>query len=428
MPDPRSTVILGELLRRKSDRRSVLRRAAVLGVSAPLLSALTTRHVARAAAQEPATDLEGELTFWHGLTTEAQILNDTIVPAWESAYPNVTLDILQVPFDQLQNKYNTEASAGGGPDVLLGPSDWIGGYVEAEIIRPLDEMIDDELRASFLEPAIQGATFEDQLYLVPQRVETVALYYNKSMVQTPPANTDELLQMAGEMAGPDQYGFGLIANFYHNAGYLYGHGAQIFNEEGEIALNSPETAAFLAFLKTVQDSPGVFTQNDVGAVQSLFQEGKAAMLINGPWFLQAAEEAIGAENVGVAPLPLISGQEDARPQPFLGVTGFYINSNIADEQADLALTFARWMATEGTQPLVDEAGYLPASTAVQVPADDPIAQAFNEQLQSTVALPTDPRMGNVWDPAGNMVTQVLQDQATPEEAAEEAQQLIEEAG
>jgi arabinogalactan oligomer/maltooligosaccharide transport system substrate-binding protein len=271
-------------------------------------------------------------------------------------------------------------------------------------------------------------TFDGSLYGVPQRVETVALYYNKSLMPTPPTTTDELLQMAGEMSGPDQYGFGFISNFYHNAGFLYGFGGQIFDESGELALDSPETVEFVNFLKSVKDAPGVFTQADVGAVESLFREGKAASIINGPWFLQAAEEAIGAENVGVAPLPAISANEGAAPEPFLGVTGFYVNANLDDDQAALAAEFARWMASDGMAPLVEQAGYLPANTTVETPADDPIAQAFATQLESTVALPTDPRMGNVWTPAQDMITKVLEGQATAEEAVAEAAETIEQSG
>jgi ABC-type glycerol-3-phosphate transport system substrate-binding protein len=64
-------------------------------------------------AVDPAT-LEGEVTFWHGLADQGSLVDEVIKPAWAEAYPNVALDTLSVPFDQLQNKYNTEASAGVG--------------------------------------------------------------------------------------------------------------------------------------------------------------------------------------------------------------------------------------------------------------------------------------------------------------------------
>jgi arabinogalactan oligomer/maltooligosaccharide transport system substrate-binding protein len=418
--------ILADLFRTTANRRDLLKRAAALGLAAPAFAALAG-SAPRAAAQD--AQLEGELTFWHGLGTEATILNEQIIPAWEAKYPNATIEVLQVPFDQLQNKYNTEASAGGGPDVLLGPSDWIGQYVEAEVIMPLDELMDEATRAIYNPAAIENVTFDGQIYQVPQNINGVALVYNKALAPTAPTSTAELLEMAGTFAtaNPGKYGFGLVSNFYSNAGYLFGVGGQIFGEGDASAFNTPETVEFLTLLKTMKDSPGVFTQADQGAIESLFKEGKAAMMFNGPWFLQAARDAIGAENVGVALLPAISTKGDAQPKPFVGSTGLYLNPN-SEDNAELAFEFARWFSADATQMLVDEAGQLPANTQVTVPAGDAAAQAFAQQYQTATALPTNPKMSNVWEPAGNMITKVLDNNVPPEQAAEEAAQTIDAAG
>ena len=101
------------------------------------------------AQDDAATDLSGELVFWHGLGTEAPLVTEQLLPAWNQRYPDVSVEVLSVPFDQLQNKYNTEASAGGGPDLLLGPSDWVGQYVEAEIVRPIDQLAGEDFRAGY---------------------------------------------------------------------------------------------------------------------------------------------------------------------------------------------------------------------------------------------------------------------------------------
>jgi arabinogalactan oligomer/maltooligosaccharide transport system substrate-binding protein len=249
-----------------------------------------------------------------------------------------------------------------------------------------------------------------------------------------------MLAMAAEItaANPEVYGFGLIANFYANAGYLFGFGGHIFKgdsatpvPEGEETLsgfNTPEVAAFLTFLKKVRDSPGVFTQADQGAVESLFREGKAAMMINGPWFQGAAVESIGAENVGVALLPAISELGDAPAKPFVGIQSFYINANLDEEQAALAVEFAKWMSTAGVQPFVDQAGYLPAANSVTLPAENPHAAVFVEQYAAGVPLSSNPKMAAVWTPAGDMITKALEGTLPPEQAAAEAAETIDQAG
>jgi arabinogalactan oligomer/maltooligosaccharide transport system substrate-binding protein len=157
---------------------------------------------------------------------------------------------------------------------------------------------------------------------------------------------------------------------------------------------------------------------------SLFKEGKAAMCANGPWFIGDAQAGVGAENLGVAPLPMISEANDAAPKPFLGVKHIMISANSEGDQAALAFAFAKWFTGPDSETfLAEKAGHLPAHTAVDVSAN-PIAQAFVTQAQNATPLPTIPAMGQVWAPADAMITKVLSGDATPEAAAEEAASTI----
>jgi len=429
MPESDPKKLLDQFLGGSVSRRTFMRRAAAAGLSAPAIAAVLAAKPAASLAQDAPADFSGDLTFWHGLGTEAKLLNEQIVPAFTKEYPNVKLNVLQVPFDQLQNKYNTEASAGGGPDVVLGPSDWIGAYVEADVIKAIDDLAPDNFNEGYNPTAIQGVTFEEKVYGVPQNINGVALFYNKDLVQTPPRTTDELLAMASEFSGTaGQYGFGLISNFYSNAGYLYGYGGHVFNDDGDVDLDTQGTVDFLTFLQKVKGTAGVFTQADQGAVESLFKEGKLGMMFDGPWFLQGAGEALGAEKIGVALLPTIAEKENAAPKPFVGVQSLYVNANADDDQAKLAFEFARWMSTTGTQFLVDEAGQLPASTAVTPAEGDPFAATWLQQYAAGIPLPSNPKMSLVWTPAGDMITKVLEGQLPPDEAAKEAQETIDKAG
>ena len=73
------------------------------------------------APEAPAAATGGAITLWHGWTgAEADALAE-VITAFQAANPGVTLETLAVPFDQLKNKYTTEASTGGGPDLLIGP-------------------------------------------------------------------------------------------------------------------------------------------------------------------------------------------------------------------------------------------------------------------------------------------------------------------
>jgi arabinogalactan oligomer/maltooligosaccharide transport system substrate-binding protein len=223
---------------------------------------------------------------------------------------------------------------------------------------------------------------------------------------------------------PDNYGFALLSNFYHPAGYLFGFGAELFDENNMSALDSPETVDFLSWLQAFTQRPGIFQQNDDAAISSLFKEGRAAMVINGPWALGDYTGTLGAENVGVAPLPAITENGDSPPAPFLGVKNIMINWNADEEQAALAAAFATWFTgPESAGMLAAGAGHLPANTQVDV-SGDPIASAFIAQAENATPLPLIPEMGQVWEPAGNMITTVISGDATPEEAAATAAEAI----
>ena len=98
--------------------------------------------------------------------------------------PGVTVDTLAVPFDQLKNKFTTEASTGGGPDLLIGPKDWIGELTQANLIAPLDDLADKD-RPEQPEPVGRGCQqVPGQGVGFPRdRTEAMALWYNKDLVK-----------------------------------------------------------------------------------------------------------------------------------------------------------------------------------------------------------------------------------------------------
>jgi ABC-type glycerol-3-phosphate transport system substrate-binding protein len=137
-------------------RRSFIKGSAALAAT-PLLASAGLRLAG-------AQDLSGKLTLWHGWTgAEADTLNNTIIPAWKTANPNATVEALAVPFDQLKNKYSTDTATGGGPDLLIGPADWVGELATGELIAPLDEMATSDVTDAYLPATIDQLKFDDKL-------------------------------------------------------------------------------------------------------------------------------------------------------------------------------------------------------------------------------------------------------------------------
>jgi maltose-binding protein MalE len=380
-----------------------------------------------ALAQDEEEALSGNLVLWHSWTgAEAETLTNDILPAWQAAYPDVQIELLAVPFDQLRNKFQTEVATGGGPDLLIGPHDWVGDFVLADLIQPVNELLDPAALESYLPSTVEALSVDGTAYGLPERFDAVALYYNKQFVTEPPTTTAEMDELAAAITAenPEVYGMAHRSGFYHSAAFLFGFGAQLFDEENMSALNSPETVAFLNWLNETSQKPGYFMQNDDAAINSLFQQGQAAMVVQGPWALGDFQNSIGAENVGVVPIPTITEAGDAAAMPFLGVTGIMINANADEEQARLAAAFAEWFTgPESAGILAEQNGHLPAHLEIEL-SDNPIAAAFVAQAENAVPTPNIPQMGQVWVPADDMIAKVLSGDATAEEAAAAAAETI----
>src|SRR6476660_755967 len=397
-------------------RRSFIKGSAALAAT-PLLAGTGLRLAG-------AQDLSGKLALWHGWTgAEADTLNNTVIPAWKTANPNVEVEALAVPFDQLKNKFSTDTATGGGPDLLIGPADWVGELATGELIKALDDMATSDVTDAFLPATIDQLKFEDKLYGLPESFECVALYYNTDLVKTAPKDTNEVYSVSAGMAS-GTYGLALLSNFYHPAGFLFGFGGQLFDDQNKCILNSPETVNFLTWLGNFTTKPGLFQQNDDAAISSLFKSGKAGMVVNGPWALGDYTGALGADKVAVAPIPLISESNNGPAKPFLGLKQMMMNNNIEGDQATLAFEFMKFFTgPESAGPLAEKNGHLPANKSIDV-SGNPIAQAFVKQAETATPTPTIPEMGQVWDPAGAMITAVLAGDQTPEEAAKDAQDKI----
>src|SRR3990170_5168302 len=137
-----------------------------------------------------------ELTLWHAYQTgsaEEATLGKLIENA-KAKYPNYTINVLQIPFSDIFNKYQTEVAAGGGPDMFVAPNDDLGNWVRGGLVLALDDKLAGRL-GKVSGPGVEGMKVDGVLYGVPESAKAVALYYNKSLLPVPPKTTDEVLQL-----------------------------------------------------------------------------------------------------------------------------------------------------------------------------------------------------------------------------------------
>ena len=299
---------------------------------------------------------------------------------------------MQIPFDQIFNKFQNEVASGGGPDMFIAPNDSLGSQVRGGLLADLSEY--QSMLTDVAPIGIDGMTVDGKLYAIPESLKAVALYYNTDTVATPPATTDELL---AAVQGTNK--IALNQNSYHNFGWLQAFGGQLLDDSGKCVADQAGGKEWFTYLADLKKEANVTFATDGGQADSLFKEGKVDMIINGPWALGDYKKALG-DKLGVAPMPGASQPAG----PLTGVDGFYVNVNSANIPGAVALAMFL-TSTESMKTYVDVAGHAPVNTKVTVA--DPLVNGFAQASLTGVPRPQVPQLDNFWGNFDNAVTSTL---------------------
>lgn len=394
----------------------MFRRAKSLLV-APLLGV----SLALAGCDQPSA--QTTLTLWHPWGGAELSALKKAIGQYRLLHPETEVVALQVPSDKLQDKYLRSTAANGGPEMVVGFTDWVGKFAQSEVIAPLDDQAPKALTDRYLPLALSALRYQGKLYALPESMETLALYYNKDMVTgKPPGTLQELFVQANSRDyWKGDYYLAYNTQFFFTAGYLFGMGGSLLKPDGTVKLDTPGAQSWMKFLKDLKTHPYIAAKSDYGRADSLFRDGKAAMTINGPWALGDYQKVLG-DKLGVATLPMV---EDKVPAvPFVGIKCLMFNPNSSKPQRERAIAFASFLATPEVALMFEqEAGHIPAVRDVAIPAGD-MLQAFAEQARWGTPMPPNPEMKEVWAPMDQAIEKVMTDAAPPATAIKDAQQII----
>lgn len=373
-----------------------------------------------------ATAEQVTITLWHGWQGDIYDNYKAVFDRYQQANPGVKIELSFVP--DLSDKIVTVVPAGEGPDIVAFANDWIGRLAEAEIIIPLDEYIDrTEYEASFTPLAVESQVYMDSVWGFPESMEAITLIYNKALISEEelPKTTAELLSMAEqwEVNHPGQYYivYNAKSDAYFSAPWFYGNGGFFVKEDGSVGLNTEGGRAAAAFLQSLRQV--MPEEIDYGIADTLFKEGEAPLIINGPWYL-ADLESTGID-YGLAKLPAI---EEGKPAiPFVGVRTLMVTTNC--QRPDVAVDVLKFFTNQDSQMFLTEKNKtVPTNEAV---AEDPMTKSMpsvfviSEQASDGTPMPNSPYMSALWDPVGKLL-QALWSGSDPTEALQTAQSVAEE--
>ena len=317
------------------DRRRVLKTgAAVAGIAAASRIGLAGAQVASPAASPAASDLPitgfigddvtvsgpVEIEYWqYELETKTDLVGE-LIKEFQAANPNITVKQVNFPYDDFRQQVAAAVQAGEGPDVLNVFYGWIPAYVQQQFLVPLpaEYFPADQIEKDYF-PMVQVAKVKDAYYALPTAVRTLALLYNKDILeaagQQPPTTWEETVAVAQATVKKDGENFEIVGitqdiggqgHSWWREGLIRQNGALPFKDETQnrelnwTSAEAVEAFAWLTGLLTEQKVTQTGFQTDG---PTAFGSGKAALHVDGSYRIGSLKASNPELNYGVVPLP-----------------------------------------------------------------------------------------------------------------------------
>ncbi len=366
-----------------------------------------------------------KITIW---CSEKQVDVLQRLGAEYKAKTGIDVEVQQMDFGSIKPKFLNAAQAGNGPDIIVGPHDWVGELVVNGLLEPITVLPEKD---KYYKTALDAFTFNGKLYGVPYAMEAVALIYNKDFVEKPPKTIDELIKKAKEI---DKEYEGEVrgfiydaANFYFSAPFIFGYGGYVFKrtpkglDVHDIGLANEGAIKGAKLIKRFFDEGILHSGDNYNIMDSLFKDGSAAMIINGPWAVKAYKEA--GINYGIAPIPDLGPGKKAKP--FVGVQGFMVNAKSHNKVVALDFLINFIARKEIFYKLYLADPRIPSRKDVfAMVKDNPDIAGFTKSASVGIPMPNVPEMAAVWGAMGDALNLIINGKATPEEAMKNAVRKI----
>ena len=333
------------------------------------------------------------------------------------------------------DKLSLDNQSGQAADVMMAPYDRVGSLgTDGQLseVKLSDGAKTDDKTKSLVTAA------DGKVYGAPAVIESLVMYYNKDLVKEAPKTFADLENLAKDskyaFAGEDGKTSAFLAdwtNFYFAYGLLAGNGGYVFGQNGkdakDIGLANDGSIAGINYAKSWYEKWPKGMQDTEGAgnlIQTQFQEGKTAAIIDGPWKAQAFKDA--KVNYGVATIPTLPNGKDYAA--FGGGKAWIIPSSTKNlEGAQKFVDFL--VSTEQQKAFYDKTNEIPANTEARSYAEgknDELTTAVIKQFKNAQPMPNISQMSAVWEPAANMLFDSVSGKKDAKTAANDAVTLIKE--
>ncbi|MGZ9587371.1 sugar ABC transporter substrate-binding protein [Paenibacillus marinisediminis] len=380
--------------------------------------------------------LSGEITVWvHPYVSEDKKdqMNqvwDGIIASYNKKYPDVKVNMEEIPWANREQKILTALAANNGPDVFYQISDQIPQFASKGVLEPFGKYLDDADMQDFTAGALSAGQYNGEQYALPVLQESQTLIYNtdiiKAIGEDPnklPTTWEEFNVWAEKAAAKGYYArdFG-GGNACCNATLypiLWQQGGDVLDKDGNIILNNAEGVATFQLIKDMYDKNWIPKDSISNADQfPEYLAGKMMAIWGSGYSINVLKEQNQNYVIGTP----LKGKELSS----FGTVGlFTVPSNSKNKEA--AIEFVKEItSTEGQKEFNKLTNYIPTrKSATDIYDGNEEMKKFVEITEYTKPGVTSPVARTIMPRIQAEISAMLEGTKTPQAAADDAVKSIE---
>jgi maltose-binding protein MalE len=380
-----------------------------------------------------AVDRSDKVVIWEQMDPREQDLLDRHIESFILAHPqysDIKITRAHYNVEDLRTQFQTAALAYGGPNLVYGPSDQIGPFSIMELVEPLENILPDSVLSRFDKTELP--ILNNHIYGIPDQIGNhLTLVANLDLIDELPTNSDQWVEQLKALTidkdnngRPEQ--FGLVFNMaepFWLVPFLGGYGGWVMDVFGKPTLHSEAMTGALKFMLGLKTSGVVPRECDYPLADTLFKEGRAAYIINGPWSWDGYRSA--GLNIKLLPIPMIS-ETGLWPTPMTSAKCYSVNKYLHPDTRECTIALLIWLTSAKIQEdLCLELGVLPSDLETRKRSDlleNELLADSRTQIDKGKLMPIVPEMRAIWDSMRPAYQSCLNGELSPADASKQMQQ------
>jgi multiple sugar transport system substrate-binding protein len=278
-----------------------------------------------AVEEEAAEPVTVDVWFHSGKGEEREVLDEQVT-AFNDAHDDIFINAVQLPEGSYNDQVNAGALAGDLPCLLDFDGPFLYNYAWAGYLRPLDDLVSDDMKADFLPSIIKQGTYGGKLYSLGTFDSGLSIWGNKAYldeagVRIPTGiddawTMDEFMDALEKLQALDEveyaidfklnYGAGDEWNTYGFSPILQSFGGDLIDrtdyQSADGVLNGPESVAAMEWFQSLFED-GYAIASPAGD-DDFYGSKVAALSWVGHWMYGPHTEALGDDAV-LIPMPIL---------------------------------------------------------------------------------------------------------------------------